>query len=107
MKARNLLLPLLALLALSFQIQGANISPDITTSFSNMQGSSGEDSSVVYSDRTGSPILKGTGYIAIGTFNLSREQIAALPNAEALETAGVEIDTSYVMFETSNRILRI
>lgn len=52
-----------------------------------MQGSSGEDSSVVYSDTTGSPILKGTGYIAIGTFNLSREQIAALANAEALEAA--------------------
>lgn len=87
MKPRNLLFPLLALLVLSSQGFGANISPDITTSFSNMQGSSGEDSSVVYSDTTGSPILKGTGYIAIGTFNLSREQIAALANAEALEAA--------------------
>lgn len=87
MKPRNSLYPLLALLALSSQGFGANISSDITTSFSNMQGSSGENSSVVYSDTSGSPILKGTGYIAIGTFNLNREQIAALPDAEALQEA--------------------
>ncbi|MGB2090541.1 MAG: hypothetical protein ACPH2J_01425 [Akkermansiaceae bacterium] len=87
MKSRHLLYPLLALLALSSQGFGANISSDITTSFSNMQGSSGENSSVVYSDTSASPILKGTGYIAIGTFNLNREQIAALPNAGALEEA--------------------
>ena len=67
--------------------QGEGTSSALTTSFSNMEGSQGEDSSVVFSDRSGSPILKNTGYVAIGTFKLSREQIELLSSASDLDTA--------------------
>ena len=67
--------------------QGEGTSSALTTSFSNMEGSQGEDSSVVFSDRSGSPILKKTGYVAIGTFKLSREDIASLSSAIDLDAA--------------------
>ena len=67
--------------------QGEGTSSALTTSFSNMEGSQGEDSSVVFSDRSGSPILKNTGYVAIGTFKLSREQIGSLSSASDLDAA--------------------
>ena len=67
--------------------QGEGTSSALTTSFSNMEGSQGEDSSVVFSDRSGSPILRNTGYVAIGTFKLSRGQIELLSSASALDTA--------------------
>ena len=67
--------------------QGEGASSALTTSFSNMEGSQGEDSSVVFSDRSGSPILKNTGYVAIGTFKLNREQIELLSSASALDAA--------------------
>ena len=67
--------------------QGEGTSSALTTSFSNMEGSQGEDSSVVFSDRSGAPILKNTGYVAIGTFELSREEIGSLSSASDLDTA--------------------
>jgi len=87
MKLKNLFCLLLALLMVSNSSQGEGASSALTTSFSNMEGSQGEDSSVVFSDRSGSPILKNTGYVAIGTFKLSREDIASLSSAIDLDAA--------------------
>jgi len=87
MKLKNLFCLLLALLMVSNSSQGEGTSSALTTSFSNMEGSQGEDSSVVFSDRSGSPILKNTGYVAIGTFKLSREDIASLSSAIDLDAA--------------------
>ena len=87
MKLKNLFCLLLALLMVSTSSQGEGTSSALTTSFSNMEGSQGEDSSVVFSDRSGSPILKNTGYVAIGTFKLSREDIASLSSAIDLDAA--------------------
>jgi len=87
MKLKNLFCLSLALLMVSTFSQGEGTSSALTTSFSNMEGSQGEDSSVVFSDRSGSPILKKTGYVAIGTFNLNREQIKSLSSASDLNAA--------------------
>ena len=87
MKLKNLFCLLLALLMVSNSSQGEGTSSALTTSFSNMEGSQGEDSSVVFSDRSGAPILKNTGYVAIGTFKLSREQIESLSSASDLDAA--------------------
>ena len=87
MKLKNLFCLLLALVIVSNSSQGEGTSSALTTSFSNMEGSQGEDSSVVFSDRSGAPILKNTGYVAIGTFKLSREQIELLSSASDLNAA--------------------
>ena len=87
MKLTYLLSPLLALLTLATLSQAQGTSAAVTTTFSNMEGVNGELSSVVYSDRSGNPILKNSGFIAIGTFNLERAEIEALATAADLDSA--------------------
>ena len=87
MKLTYLLSPLLALLTLVTLSQAQGTSAAVTTTFSNMGGVNGELSSVVYSDRSGNPILKNSGFIAIGTFNLERAEIEALATAADLDNA--------------------
>jgi len=77
----------LALLTLPGLSHAQNTSATVTTTFSNMAGANGEDSSVVYSDRSGSPILKNSGFIAIGTFDLDRSAIETLSSATDLSIA--------------------
>ena len=87
MKFVRLIYPLSALLLILPFAYGANTSPTVTTTFSNLQGSNGEKSSVVFSYVTGKPILKNTGYVAIGTFKLNHAEISQLSTAAALDAA--------------------
>ncbi len=87
MKLTYLLSPLFALLTLVTLSQAQGTSAAVTTTFSNMGGVNGELSSVVYSDRSGNTILKNSGFIAIGTFNLERAEIEALATAADLDNA--------------------
>lgn len=87
MKLTYLLSPVLALLTLATLSQAQGTSAAVTTTFSNMEGVNGELSSVVYSDRSGNPILKNSGFIAIGTFNLERAEIEVLATAADLDDA--------------------
>ena len=96
MKLKYLFSPVLAMLMLSTlsHAEGANVV--VTTTFSNLEGANGQNSSVVYSDRSGSPILRNSGFIAMGTFNLERAQIAALATASNLN------DSFYQFGEATN-----
>ena len=87
MKFVRLIYPLSSLLLILPFAHGANTSPTVTTTFSNLQGSNGEKSSVVFSYATGKPILKNTGYVAIGTFKLNHAEISQLSTAAALDAA--------------------
>jgi hypothetical protein len=87
MKLNHLFCLLLALLMVSTSTEGEDTSSALTTTFSNMAGNNGQNSSVVFSDASGSPILKNTGYVATGTFKLSREQIELLSSASDLNDA--------------------
>jgi hypothetical protein len=87
MKLNYLFFSVLALLTLPGLSHAQNTSATVTTTFSNMAGANGEDSSVVYSDRSGSPILKNSGFIAIGTFDLDRSAIETLSSATDLSIA--------------------
>jgi hypothetical protein len=87
MKLNYLFFSVLALLTLPTLSYAQNTSATVTTTFSNMAGANGEDSSVVYSDRSGSPILKNSGFIAIGTFDLDRSAIETLSSATDLSIA--------------------
>ena len=102
MKLNYLFFSVLALLTLPGLSHAQNTSATVTTTFSNMAGANGEDSSVVYSDRSGSPILKNSGFIAIGTFNLERAQIAALATASDLDDAFYQFGESSSFNSTEN-----
>jgi hypothetical protein len=102
MKLNYLLSSLILMLLLATGSHGQGASASVTTTFSNMEGVDGEKSSVVYSNRSGSPILTSSGFIAIGTFKLEQAQIAALATASDLNNAFYQFGESSSFNSTEN-----
>jgi hypothetical protein len=102
MKLTHLYPSLILMLMLATGSNGQAASASVTTTFSNMEGVDGEKSSVVYSNRSGNPILRNSGFIAIGTFNLERAQIAALATASDLNDAFYQFGESSSFNSTEN-----
>ena len=79
---------------LSFPAYGAVV---LSTTFTNLQGTSDNESNLVISDNTGSTIAANTGFVAIGTFNSSNAAIASLSTPAALDSAFKQFGASTTM----------
>lgn len=65
----------------------------VTTTFTNLDGASGEETNVVY-DNSGTLLALNTGYVGIGTFLISNASIASISTAGGLETAFTQFGTA-------------
>ena len=68
----------------------------VSSSFLNIEGASGEQTNVIV-DNSGAVIPKDQGYVSIGVFNLSANEIQTL-------TSGVELDAAFYQFGGSTNM---